>query len=1325
MMTSTELIVKISSQLWLKLYSLSTHVPIDFVKNFLELINQKDSQDKIKLFFPNKYQKIALFFSDSNICISSFLVENNGKCVVKIVDIISVNNLAKKIENFIDNNSEFSKYIEIFFDSNQFSYSEQIIGTVDPREQINIEYFSFSKDDFSAKYIFSSTKGSSNLVILSPQQEEIITKSPHFPAIITGHKGTGKTTTALYSALIEEGKLEEDLPKKILFLTKSKSDAQKYQKISQKIVSDNNINFTNYLHLGKNIIEKYPLIFNYKFLSQRQVTFYKFYEEFFKSQQVISLNPEYLWEEIRILIKGSFKSIRGENNLLSLKEYLALTNQSVFPSNSDFNFIYNLATYYQEWLISQNYWDELDLTQYLLRQLPSNYQGDFDVVYIDGVENFSELQTQFILKLLKIKSNDDYLPQIFFVGDNDNYLKVNNQNWNRLKKILINCFHKLPQWAKIRELIENTELNGSFLYNKNIVNLQSKIASIAGISLNHKSWIQSFNKPLVISEINSEFIISKSSLNIDSAIIVFSEAEKARLQNIFSQDSERIISFNEVDSLDFEEVLIWKPFDSNNDIFNSQIGSLYDCNNPTVYKQDLIYLCSNLGRKQVYFYDDTFDSIWNESEINQTLEIGYETELESMFNRKYSSDQEIHIADKYLELGNNKSYQIAEQIYNLYQDEFGLNKVNALWEEKKGNYGKAGDIWNKVGLFDYAINCWNEVDHKLWLAKWSVLDNEEWQKRGLYFEKINNYKLAKLCYEKGNDFEGKLRCLARDNQWELAGDECLERNLLERANEYYDLADKFYRQSEQMKLAIKMWTKLGQWKKIALIWEELNQWEKAGNCWQKDGDIERAANCWQKAQKWTEAQKCWEELGNWRELALSYEHEEKWISAAQTWLKITEMEKAALCYQKGNQWDLAESIWQKLGYWGFVAIALQQQNKWEEAAQAWSKTNPNELQGLCYEQSEKWDQAEKAWLEAKNWYRSILAGEKQGKWQEAAESWENLGEWQKAGEAWEKINQLEKAALCFEEGELWHLAQKHWQTLQKSDRLAENLEKQEKWQESAQEWEKLQEWEKAGRAWQQIGEKEKAALCFENGELWHLAEDCWQELENWEKLEYVCKKQGSWQKAALDWLKVNQFEKAALCYEQCDNWQKAAQYWARAAQQNPSGVQNWEKSANAYEQLQEWEKAAENYLKASNHEKAGLCYEKCKHWEKAEECWRKSWKWEKLALVCEHQQKWEEAGKAWFSIKEIEKAGLCYEKAENWQKAEDCWRQLNNWQRLAMVCENQQQWEEAAQLWQFLSEWQKAALACLKMDDLETAIKYYEKGGYTQEAEICRQKLNS
>ena len=57
------------------------------------------------------------------------------------------------------------------------------------------------------------------------------------------------------------------------------------------------------------------------------------------------------------------------------------------------------------------------------------------------------------------------------------------------------------------------------------------------------------------------------------------------------------------------------------------------------------------------------------------------------------------------------------------------------------------------------------------------------------------------------------------------------------------------------------------------------------------------------------------------------------------------------------------------------------------------------------------------------------------------------------------------------------------------------------------------------------------------------------------------------------------------------------------------------------------------------------------------------------------------------------------------------------------MCEHQEKWEEAAQLWTFLNNWQKAALACLKMDDIQTAIKYYEKGNYTQEANQLRQKL--
>jgi intraflagellar transport protein 172 len=55
-----------------------------------------------------------------------------------------------------------------------------------------------------------------------------------------------------------------------------------------------------------------------------------------------------------------------------------------------------------------------------------------------------------------------------------------------------------------------------------------------------------------------------------------------------------------------------------------------------------------------------------------------------------------------------------------------------------------------------------------------------------------------------------------------------------------------------------------------------------------------------------------------------------------------------------------------------------------------------------------------------------------------------------------------------------------------------------------------------------------------------------------------------------------------------------------------------------------------------------------------------------------------------------------------------------------MVCEKQNQWEEAAQLWYFQKQWERAAQACLKIDDISTAIKYYEEGGYYQQAEQYR-----
>lgn len=1309
-MTSTDLVISFSFDVWLKVNSLSSQIRNDFIGNFRQKLLTADINEKIEVIANNKSKTILTFIDKKDyIVLACLLFTKEHNIIIKLIDFLTEEQHINQEKNVINGFNVNNKIIRLtinFLDDNK-----NIETLFDHISSVKKTDLAINDNDFWC--YFPNDNQPNDLQILSNQQYKIIQQKPALPVLLTGNYGTGKTTIAIYSALKQADILSKKGEAQILYVTENKFLAKETKKITNNISLVENINFYYYISLTKLLLEKYPLVFTQKFLSQRQITLYKFTEQFFKIQKIFIIKPEELWDEIRQTIKGSIKALKNNNGLISLNEYLAIKNQSLLPLNTDLKYIYSLAVEYQNWLETEKYWDELDLTRYLLNKFPDNYIGEYEAIYIDEIHKFTELQIDFILKLLKSTPENRNFPQIFLVGNNEANLTDKSLIWKKIKKILVESYHKLPQWKQIRELIELQELNSNFIYSDNIVNLGSIVANLSGKNRQNYSWQKSQSKPLIISEITSEFLRLKSHLNINSAILVFDDEERHKLTAIFPDDSERILLFDQISNLEFEQVLVWKMFakiallKENKQLNDDEVENL---------KYSYIYSCTNMAKKNLYFYDEKIDKIWSFSSISDYIDLGYETELESLFTDKYS-DAEINlIAESYLKKSHDKAYKIATQIYQRHHNIIGVAKVEALLEEEKGNWGKAGDIWNKLGIFDEAIDCWNEVDKKLWLAKWGVLSPEDWQKRGNYFEEEKDYKLAKFCYEKAKDFDGRLRCLEKDNLWELAGDECQSKNLTLQADKYYELANKYYHDHDLIKSAIKMWTKLDKWDKVALIWEDLQQWEKAGNCWQKQGEVEKAALCWQKAQKWTSAQKCWEDLENWQELALSYESEENWALAAKNWLKIAETEKAAFCYQKANQWQNAENLWRELGYWGFVAITLQQQHKWLEASSAWSLTNPHELEALCYEQCQEWEKAEKCWLEAKNWTRIILACEKQGKWQEAAESWENLGEWRKAGIAWENVQELEKAAFCYEEGEYWQSAEKCWRQLQKSDHIATVLEKQEKWQESAEIWQKLAEWEKAGNCWQNQGEIEKAALCYEKGKHWRLAEDSWEKLENWERVENACKQQGTWQTAAYEWLQVNQLEKAALCYENCQDWQKAAKYWQKSG--------NWERVGHAHEQLQKWQEAASAYLTANINEKAAICYEKAENWSSAEECWRKLWKWEKLAIVCEYQQKWEEAANTWLLINEIEKAAICYEKCQNWEKAEECWRKLSNWEKLATVCEYLEKWEEAAQLWQYLEKWEKAALVCVKIDDLETAVKYYQKGGYIQQAEECRQKIS-
>ena len=880
-MTSTETIVSLSFPFWSKLKFLSAENKNLFISCLYKLITNGQYQIESTSLVTDK-SLLFITYQDKSILIGVYKY-NPTQLVVKVIDYIPFADQEKIKQKLTQQQEKKINIINIDIDIEQIEFKEweNLSQLLNLDYQFKLQHLGIENDDFWC--YFPDTQHKDHCELLSIHQYLILQRKPNLPTIIMGDVGTGKTTTAIYSALNEAQIIHQKGTEKILYVTGDKYSLKSFKKISNSYNQSYNIDFCTFLKLNKIVIDKYPLIFTKKFLSQREINFYKFNEHFFKPKRILAVKAEELWREIKYLLKGSSKALKKNKTLISLTDYLTLKTQSIFTEDSDFKLIYNLALQYQQWLESQKYWDDLDLTKYLLNQLPDNYLGEYKAIYVDGIEKFSEIQIRLIFKLLKVKSTDDYLPQLFLIGNKEISLFRSNYTWNMTKKLIIDSYHKLPQWNKIRTVMEPIEFAYSFNCIEPITKLTSTIANLSGQNIHQSSWLNSQQKPLIISEISEKFLADQYSFNLDCAIIVFNDEEKNKLSNIFTDDSERIINFADLENLEFEQVLVWKIFSRAHQLNKSE-----DLTDQELYaiKYDELLKCASLAKQALYFYDEHIDQLWSDPIINNLVEIGYQTELESLFNREYQEEEIIAIADSFLANNNQKAYQIAEQIYDRYEKIEGKEKVVALLEEIKGNYGKAGDIWNKLGIFDQAINSWNEVDSKLWTAKWLSLNEEEWKKRGNYFEKEKDYQLAKFCFEKANYFEGKLRCLEQDNKWELAGDECKQKQLQSQADKYYQLADQYYRKHQQISLAIKMWTKLSQWDKVAIIWQEVEQWEKAGNCWQKFGDMQKAAFCWQKAEKWLEAQKCWQELGNWTELAISYETQENWQLAAQTWLKV-------------------------------------------------------------------------------------------------------------------------------------------------------------------------------------------------------------------------------------------------------------------------------------------------------------------------------------------------------------------------------------------------------------------------------------------------------
>ncbi|MBD2393313.1 UvrD-helicase domain-containing protein [Cyanobacterium aponinum FACHB-4101] len=1285
--------------------------------------------------------------------IATLLRDNQDNSVIKIVDFIPHDDLDRG-KFPIDGIGEYS--VEDIENLSHEELEENLVQEHlwrDNNLSINYSYFTHQESDFFSFTINPESQTDPDL-ILSSQQYQIIKQQPNLPTLLTGSAGSGKTSIALYLALHNAHNQKNDQSSyQVLYVTYNRSLTNYAENIIKRIYPEKLDNFINidYHNLCKKFIDDHkigfilhPVIlylidllpekkhkkrYEFEFISavkfyqflllnfdhflirnpflfirENKVNLYRFINEFYQTRttRVKELNPVSLWEEIRHLLKGSIESINSENHLISYEEYKKLTKQSVLSPDINYQEVYQLVTNYQNWLESNEYWDELDYTHYLLKQIPKNYKGEYHEIYCDEIQDLTQIQVKFLLRLL-ILNNDGYsLPKIFFTGDPAQTINPSGFSWNKIKNNIYQSYQNYYQINQINKQIEPKHLTINFRSYSGIVNLGSAIVNIIRENSNHQSelikqetWLESEIKPFILKESPEQIFQEKASFGLKNAIIVSDENEKERLASYFPQDSERILTIQEVKGLEFDEVLIWNFFTGFDSWQNRNNQAIRELNN---FKYNCLYVCITRARNKLYFYDQQTIDFWNQPEIKNLVTQGNLDELETIFASYESLDKMREAAEDYVNEGNEKSYKIAIQIYETIKDEKEINRVKALLSELQEDWENAGEYWDKINDFVNAFRCWAEINNNLWQKKWGYLAEEEWNLRGDYFYRENDFAMAIYCYQQSNNKEKEIDCLEKLNQWELAGDKLKEMGREIDAFHNYELANEYYQENQQLDKSAQMWTKLEEWKKASPLWESLQEWDKAGECWQKAEEFELSALCWEKVEAWDKAEKCWQKLENWKKVAICCQNQGKWRSSARNWLKIEDKNKAAYCYQQANDLDKAMELWQESESWHQVAIALELEQRYSEAAKIWAKVNPLQQKALCHEKCEEWEEAEKCWRELGNWHQVALMCEKQDKWLESAKIWEKEKEWQKSASAWLQINEIEKAAICYENGGYWQDAEYYWRELGNWHKIALMCEKQDKWLESAKIWEKEKEWRKSASAWLRINEVEKAAICYENGGYWQDAEKCWENLQQWQKVAQCLENQFRWNEAGEKWLEIKEKKKAAICFENDKNWMKAEKCW--------TDLEDWEKVAKCLRNQRKFWEEAQIWLTIGNIEKSGKAYENGQYWEDAELCWRKLERWEEVAKCLEKQSKLEEAGKIYEKILNLYKAGECYDRCQKWEKAESCWRQVKNWERIGNACENQgkHKWQEAAEAYQNAGCNLKSAELWLKLGFRRKAI---------------------
>lgn len=410
---------------------------------------------------------------------------------------------------------------------------ENRIPTINSMEEASPQPLSFLNDDNQRINLLNKP------ISFDKSQMGIFKQA--LPLIIIGSAGSGKTSLILEKIK----KMRGD----ILYISQSSYLVETSKNLYESFFYQNHkqqLHFSSFEEFIENIHIPEGRAVNNKIFSRW----------FSRLTQSSPIKDGYkLFEEFRGVISGSSSKLTTDTQgFLRRDDYLTLgIRQSVFLQHEK-NAVYDLFQRYLNFLSKQSYYDINLICHAYLAKAKKTY----DVVVIDEVQDFTNIQLDLILKTL-------HQPQNFLLcGDSNQVVHPNFFSWSKIKTLFSK---QLPKEQSLIQILHGNYRN-SFSVTQ-VANRVLKLKTLRFGSIDKESHYlmtsNEQNKGSVHLLSNEERITTELNLKTKNttryAVLVIDETAKKMAQAVF--ETPLIFTIQEAKGLEYENIILFDFISSN------------------------------------------------------------------------------------------------------------------------------------------------------------------------------------------------------------------------------------------------------------------------------------------------------------------------------------------------------------------------------------------------------------------------------------------------------------------------------------------------------------------------------------------------------------------------------------------------------------------------------------------------------------------------------------------------------------------------------------------------------------------------------------------